>query len=139
VLSLACAQSTPVEKPEADVGGAATRRVTQDCEPAAETVKYEEFIDRRALVTLSWNDLAERAADLKIPVYVHGVEDGAVSLGILEIPMRDQYLILWLGSGHIQRGPGDTFLLDPCSASIEAWEAMDRLHPPADVDAGNGH
>ena len=65
-------------------------------------------------------------------VYVTGIEDGAIALGILEIPMRDQYVILWTGSGHIRRGPGDTFLLDPCSARIEGWEAMDRLHPPAE-------
>jgi len=107
-------------------GGSASRRIKENCDPVAEAKKYEEFIDRRALAILSWNNMPERAANLKIPVYVTGVEDGAIALGILEIPMRDQYLNIWMGSGHIQRGPGDSFLLDPCSARIEAWEAMER-------------
>ncbi len=115
-------------------GDLATRRIAEDCNPVTEAKQYEEFIDRRARVVLSWNNMREQAADLKIPVYVRSVDDGVIGLGILEIPMRDQYVIIWIRSGHIKRGPGDTFLLDPCSASIEAWEAMDRLHPRADVE-----
>lgn len=108
-------------------GGPATRRIKENCDPVAEAKKYEEFIDRRALAILSWNNLPERAAKLKIPVYVTGVDDGAITIGILEIPMREQYVAIWMGSGHIQPGPGSSFLLDPCSARIEAWEAMDRI------------
>ena len=115
-------------------GGSATRRIKENCDPASEAQKYEEFIDRRALAILSWNNMPERAANLKIPVYVTGVDDGAIALGILEIPMREQYVSIWMGSGHIQPGPGSSFLLDPCSARIEAWEAMDRAveHNPED-------
>jgi hypothetical protein len=115
-------------------GGLATRRVAEDCDPVVEARKYEEFIDRRALATLSWNNMPERAAKLEIPVYVKSVEDGAVGVSILQIPMREQYLNIWMGSGHIQRGPGDSFLLDPCSARIEAWEAMDRATSPKGDD-----
>jgi hypothetical protein len=115
-------------------GGKATRRIAENCDPVAQAKKYEEFIDRRALAILSWNNMPERAANLKVPVYVTGVEDGAIALGILEIPMREQYVSIWMGSGHIQPGPGSSFLLDPCSARIEAWEAMDRAveHNPED-------
>jgi hypothetical protein len=115
-------------------GGSATRRIKENCDPASEALKYEEFIDRRALATLSWNNMPERAAKLEIPVYVKSVEDGAVGVSILQIPMRAQYLNIWMGSGHIQRGPGDSFLLDPCSARIEAWEAMDRATSPKGDD-----
>lgn len=115
-------------------GGLATRLIADNCDPVAEAKKYEEFIDRRALAILSWNNMPERAAKLEIPVYVKGVEDGAVSLSILQIPMREQYLNIWMGSGHIQRGSGDSFLLDPCSARIEAWEAMDRATAPKGDD-----
>jgi hypothetical protein len=74
------------------------------------------------------------AANLEIPVYVKGTADGAIGVSILEIPMREQYVSIWMGSGHIQPGPGSSFLLDPCSARIEAWEAMDRAveHNPED-------
>lgn len=107
-------------------GGKASRRIADNCDPVAEAKKYEEFIDRRALAILSWNNLPERAANLKIPVYVTGVEDGAIALGILDVPMREQYISIWIGSGHIQPGPGGSFLLEPCSARIEAWEDMER-------------
>jgi hypothetical protein len=115
-------------------GGLATRLIADNCDPVAEAKKYEEFIDRRALAILSWNNMPERAAKLEIPVYVKSVEDGAVGVSILQIPMRDQYLNIWMGSGHIQRGPDDSFLLDPCSARIEAWEAMDRATSPKGDD-----
>ena len=107
-------------------GGSATRRIKENCDPVAEAKKYEEFIDRRALAILSWNNMPERAAKLKIPVYITGVEDGAIALGILDIPLREQYVAIWLGSGHIRPGPGGSFLLEPCSARIEAWEDMER-------------
>jgi hypothetical protein len=115
-------------------GGKATRRIAEGCDPIAEAKKYEELVDRRALATLSWNNMRERAAKLEIPVYVKSIEDGAIGVGILEIPMREQYLAIWMMSGHLKRGSGDTYLLDPCSAKVIAWEAMDRLHPPSDDD-----
>jgi len=106
--------------------GKATKRVLEDCDPVAEALKYEELVDTKALAVLRWNNMSDRAAKLKIPVYVHSVDDGAVVVGILPIPMRAQYLNIWMNSGHIERGPGDTFLLDPCASWIEAWEEMDQ-------------
>ena len=108
-------------------GGLATRRIAENCDPVAEALKYEEFVDRRALAVLSWNNLPERAANLEIPAYVKGTEDGAIGVSILEIPMREQYLAMWMMSGHLKAGPGATYLLDPCSAKITVWEAMDGL------------
>jgi hypothetical protein len=108
-------------------GGQATRRVAENCDPVAEALKYEEFIDRRALAVLSWNNMREGAANLKIPVYVKSTTDGAIGVSILEIPMREQYLAIWMMSGHLKKGAGGGYLLDPCSAKIMTWEAMDRL------------
>ena len=54
------------------------------------------------------------------------VDDGSVNVSILEIPMRAQYLTIWQNSGHIAPAADGTFLMDPCSASIEVWEAMDQ-------------
>lgn len=115
----------PSAQPSVD-GGLASRRIAENCDPVVEAHKYEEFVDRRALAVLRWNKMPERAAKLKIPVFVKSVQDGAVVVSILQIPMREQYLNIWMGSGHIERGPGDSFLLDPCSAWIETWEEMDR-------------
>ena len=119
-------EASPATNHEPD-GGQATRRIAEDCDPVAEALKYQEFVDRRALAVLSWNNLPERAANLEIPVYVKGTEDGAIGVSVLEIPMREQYLAMWMMSGHLKRGPGGTYLLDPCSAEITAWEAMDGL------------
>jgi hypothetical protein len=115
-------------------GGLATRRITENCDPVAEALKYEEFVDRRALAILSWNNMPGGAANLEIPVYVKSTADGAIGVGILEIPMREQYLGIWMMSGHLTKGPEGGYSLDPCSAKIIAWESMDRLHPPADDD-----
>ena len=115
-------------------GGLATRRIVENCDPVVEALKYEEFVDRRALAILSWHNISERAANLEIPVYVKSTADGAIGVSILEVPMRDQYLGIWTMSGHLKKDPESGFLLDPCSAKIVAWEAMDRLHPPADDD-----
>jgi len=109
-------------------GGLATRRVIEGCDPVVEAKKYEELVDGRALAMLRWNNTTERVAKLKIPVYVNSIEDGAVAVSVLPIPMRAQYLSIWMSSGHIERGPGDSFLLDPCSAWIEPWEEIDRAH-----------
>lgn len=118
-------QEAPLTNKQLD-GGTASRRVAEGCDPIAESLKYEEFIGRRVLAILSWNNMSERAANLQIPVYVVGIEDGAVGIRVLEIPMREQYLSVWLISGHLKQGPEDTVLLDPCSARIIPWEAMDR-------------
>ena len=119
--------SASTSEGEAPDGGQATRRIAENCDPVAEALKYEEFVDRRALATLSWNNMREGAANLKIPVYVKGTADGAIGVSILEIPMREQYLAIWMMSGHLKRDPEGGYLLDPCSAEIIAWEAMDRL------------
>ena len=112
---------------EGSDGGMATRRIAENCDPVAEALKYEEFVDKRALAVLSWNNMGERAANLEIPVYVKGTADGAIGVSILEIPMREQYLGIWMMSGHLKRGPEGGYLMDPCSAKIIAWESMDRL------------
>jgi len=122
------AKGSPDEDPasasEVD-GGLATKRVIEGCDPVVEARKYEDFVEKRALAILRWNNMAENAAKLKIPVYVNSVDEGAIALSILPIPMRAQYLSIWMSSGHIERGPGDTFLLDPCASWIAAWEATD--------------
>jgi len=106
--------------------GKATKRVIEGCDPLAEARKYEELVDKKALAVLRWNNMGERAAKLKIPVYVKSVDEGAIAVSILEIPMREQYLTIWQNSRHIEPASDGTFLLDPCAAWIEAWEAMDR-------------
>jgi hypothetical protein len=108
------------------VGAPATRRIADPCDPVVEARKYEEFVGRQALAVLSWNNMPERAANLKIPVEVSSVDEGAITVGILDIPLREPYIEGWIRSGHMQRGPGSSYLIDPCSARIEAWEAMDR-------------
>jgi len=107
-------------------GGKASRRIADGCEPIDESLKYEEFVGKRALAVLSWNGMPELAAGLKIPVHVVGIEDGSVGVRFMQFPMREQYLGIWLGSGHIKPGPKDVFLLDPCSATIAAWPAIER-------------
>lgn len=107
-------------------GGLASRRIAERCEPVDESLKYEEFIGRRALATLSWNEMSERAASLKIPVHVVGIEDGSIGVRFMDFPMREQYIGIWLGSGHIEAGDQGVFLLDPCSATIVEWQKMER-------------
>jgi hypothetical protein len=107
-------------------GGLASRRIAERCEPVDESLKYGEFIGRRALATLSWNEMSERAASLKIPVHVVGIEDGSIGVRFMDFPMREQYIGIWLGSGHIEAGDEGVFLLDPCSATIVEWQKMER-------------
>ncbi len=107
-------------------GGKASRRIADGCEPIGESLKYEKFVGKRALAVLSWNGMSELAAGLKIPIHVVGIEDGTIGVRFLQFPMREQYLGIWLGSGHIRPGPKDVFLLEPCSATIVAWPAMER-------------
>jgi hypothetical protein len=124
------AQESPVAPTAANQGldgGLASRRVAEGCDPIDESLKYEEFLGRRALAVLSWNNMAERAANLEIPVRVMSTADGAIGIGILEIPMREQYIGMWMMSGHLKKAPEGGYLLDPCSAKIIAWESMDRL------------
>lgn len=107
-------------------GGTASRRISENCDPVEESLRYEELLDQRALAILSWNGMPERAANLKIPVKVIGIEDGAVGVRFMDFPMRTQYLGIWLGSEHIKVGDRDVFLLDPCSATIVKWPEMER-------------
>ena len=108
-------------------GGSATRRIKENCDPASEAQKYEEFVGRQALAVLSWTNMPEKVANLQIPVYVASVDDGAITVNVLDIPLRDPYIAAWSGSGHMRNGQGTSFLIDPCSARIEAWEAMERV------------
>lgn len=111
--------------PELD-GVKASRRITVGCQPLEESLKYEKFIGERALAILSWNGMSEQAANLEIPVYVQAVEDGGVGVRFMQFPMREQYLGVWIGSGHIEHADKDVFLLDPCSATIVAWPELER-------------
>lgn len=70
--------------------------------------------------------MSRDARDLRIPIYVVEVADGAVGVRFLQFPMREQYLHIWLGSGHIMAGREDEFLLDPCSATLEPWPYAGR-------------
>lgn len=115
-------------------GGTASRRIAEGCDPVEESLKYEEFVGTRALTVLSWNGMSERAANLKIPVSVVGIEDGAVGVRFMDFPMRMQYLGIWLGSEHIKAGEKDVFLLDPCSATIVEWAEMERTGETDDED-----
>jgi len=107
-------------------GGMASRRIAEGCDPVEESLTYQDLVGERALAILSWNGMSERAANLKIPIKVVGIEDGAVGVRFMDFPMRAQYLGIWLGSEHIKPGDGDVFLLDPCSAAIVEWPEMER-------------
>jgi len=111
----------PEVSPEAS--GPATRRVVEGCDPGAEAQKYVDLVDARALALLKWTGMREAAAKLKVPVYVVRIEDAAVGVRFLDFPMREQYLHLWLQSGHIEAGPENVFRLQPCSATLEPWPA----------------
>jgi len=102
-------------------GGVASRRVADECDPIAESLKYEELIGMRAKAVLSWNGASAATAGLKIPVQVVGIEDGAVGVRFHHFPMSQQFIAGWLHSGHIRTAPEGLFLLDPCSATIVAW------------------
>ena len=107
-------------------GEMASRRVAEGCDSVEESLKYERFVGMRALTVLSWNGMSDRAANLKIPVKVVSIEDGAVAVRFMDFPMRTQYLGIWLRSEHIRAGEKDVFLLDPCSATIVEWAEMER-------------
>jgi hypothetical protein len=113
----------PAEQTDA---GAKGRRIAPGCKPVEESLRYEEFVDKRALVILSWHDMPARTANLEIPVRVVGIEDGAIGVRFLEFPMREQYLNVWLGTEHIKPGPDGVFFVDPCSATVAEWSAMER-------------
>jgi len=108
-------------------GGVASRRIADDCDPVAESMKYEEFIGTRARAILSWNRMSPATASLKIPVHVVGIEDGAVGVRFHHFPMSQQFIAGWLHSGHIRTAPEGLFLLDPCSATIVAWPEKNEL------------
>jgi len=107
-------------------GGMATRRIAENCDPVAEALKYEEFVGREALAILSWTNMPDKVANLQIPVHVASVDDGAITVNVLDIPLKDPYIATWIRSGHMRPGQDTALLIDPCSARIEAWEAMDR-------------
>jgi len=99
----------------------ASRRIAYDCDPVAESLKYEGFIGTRARAILSWHEISAATADLKIPVDVMDIEDGAVGVRFHHFPMSQQFITAWLHSGHIRTASDGLFLLDPCSAAIVAW------------------
>jgi len=98
--------------------------VKEGCDPAAETRKYEDLVGTRALATLLWTEAPAHRSDLvavEIPVHVTSIDEGGVSVRFLSFPSRADYMFLWLESGHITALGNNTFLLDPCSANLEAW------------------
>ncbi len=99
----------------------AERRSVEGCKPIEESLKYAEHVDRRALATLRWNGMSDKAADLAIPVYVVEIAGGEIRIRFLQFPMREQYLNIWLGSGHIRATSENVFLLLPCSARLDPW------------------
>ena len=113
-------------------GGLAARHIADGCKPIDESLKYEKFVGRSAHAILSWDGMPERSANLEIPVYVVGIEDGSIGVRFMQFPMREQYVGIWLGSGHIKPGAEDVFLLDPCSATIVAWPEMERARATDD-------
>jgi hypothetical protein len=124
------AQTTPADVANAELppgirvsGGSprATRRVAEDCDPAQETLNYTELIGSRALATLLWNEASDDAAALEIPIHVTSIAEGGVTVRFLAFPMREQYMHVWMGSGHIAALGDNVFLLDPCSATLEPW------------------
>lgn len=118
------------DKAPAKVGdGSARKRTIEGCDPVVEAKKYEELVDRKALAVLRWNGMSERAAKLRIPVYVKSADDGKLNVSILEIPMREQYLTIWQNSGHLSPASDGSFFLDPCASWIEAWEEMEQAAP----------
>jgi len=82
---------------------------------------YGTLVGGRALATLQWTGMNEYAASLKIPVFVVGIEGDDLAVRFLQFPMREEYLHVWLGSGHIRPAGENVFLLDPCSATLEPW------------------
>jgi hypothetical protein len=101
-------------------GGVASRRIADNCDPMAESLKYEEFIGTRARAILSWKRMSAQAAGIEIPVQVVGIEDGSIGVRFRGFPMSPQYVAVWLQSGHIRAAEEGVFLLDPCSAAIVA-------------------
>lgn len=110
------------EAPAADAPrGQAARVVAEGCVPAEEAQRYQPLVGDRAFAVLRWTGMKEEAANLRIPVYVVSIEQGAVGVRILQIPMREQYILVWLQSGHIEAAGDNLFLLDPCSAALAPW------------------
>lgn len=104
-------------------GRRAKRRIAEGCAPAEEARKYAGFVGDRALAILRWSGASEQTAALEIPVYVVGIDGGVIRVRFLQFPMREQYLHVWLGSGHIEAAPENVFLLHACSARLEPWKA----------------
>lgn len=125
-LGLACSHAPPVEEPEAGETGPARRRIAEGCDPGEEARQYERYVGKRALVILRWQGMPERAANLRIPVHVIGIQGRAIGVRFLQFPMKEQYLAIWLESGHIEPGPDGVFLLDPCSATVVEWPELER-------------
>ena len=112
--------------------GPATRSIAPNCVPADAAKEYAGFLDKRALVVLSWDGMSERAEELEIPVHVVGIEEDGVAVRFLQFPMQEQYIHIWLGSGHIKAGEERVFILDPCSAKVLDWPEMERGDPDED-------
>jgi len=71
-ICLACSSTQSGERTS---GAAPTaRHVADGCNRAEESLRYGDFVGGQALATLAWTGMPEDASDLKIPVYVVGVE-----------------------------------------------------------------
>ncbi len=120
VLSIWLACSSTQSGERTSGAAPAARYVADRCDRAEESLTYADFVEGQALAILSWTGMSKEASDLKISVYVVGIESDELLVRFLQFPMREQYLHIWLGSGHIRPAttPGE-FLLDPCSATLE--------------------
>ena len=121
-LALVVACGAEESEPAGD-GPAAARRIEAGCDPGTAARRYQTLVGERAQAMLHWTGMPKEAEDLRIPVHVVAVDGGGVDVRFLAFPMREQYLHVWIGSGHVEAGEGDLFRLDPCSASLEAWSA----------------
>ena len=105
---LSCAPQERAALPQvvsdpADIGPP-TRRTFEGCRPVEAALQYEDYVGERALAILSWTGLREQAADLKIQVFIVAIQNGVIHLRFAQFPMREQYIFVWLNSGHIEPG-----------------------------------
>ncbi len=107
----------PIESEPAS--GLATRHVRPGCDPLAEAQRYAALVQQRAFATLDWNRAPDNIAAQRIPVRVLDVEGATVVVKLEALPLADQYLSLWIYSGHFRPIEGGRLGLDPCSASLD--------------------
>ena len=99
--------------------GLATRHVRPGCDPLTEAQRYVGLVQQRAFATLDWNRAPDTINAQRIPLRVLEVEGATVVVKLEGFPLADQYLSLWIHSGHFRPTEGGRLGLDPCSATLE--------------------